>query len=176
MVAATRVGCPDGHPVMTRARGRSTKCGQCGRTLYVRADGNSRFEVTLVPTASARPRGNPRKPAPAKRAEFPAPPPDDAPESVQQDRELWEFSQPDDDGRPMTVEEIAEQYDLTFAEVRAGIAREVKRQGTVVPANAGKSLSSQIRRGEDFRDAAKRLGMPYKELLAGLDAERKARR
>lgn len=67
MVTVVRVGCPNGHLVATRVRGRSTKCGQCGRSLYVRADGTSRFDITEV---VSKPRKNPRRPLVRKGEDY----------------------------------------------------------------------------------------------------------
>lgn len=40
------VACPAGHQTSTSLRGRSTTCGQCGRRVYVRADGTTRHKLS----------------------------------------------------------------------------------------------------------------------------------
>jgi len=47
------VACPDGHAIMTTVRGRSTTCPQCGRRVYVRADGTTRHGQAAEPGPSS---------------------------------------------------------------------------------------------------------------------------
>ena len=49
------VGCPAGHEISTTLRGRSTTCGQCGRRVYVRADGTTRHSLARSAPGSAPP-------------------------------------------------------------------------------------------------------------------------
>ena len=36
------VTCPAGHEIRTRSRSRGVQCSECGKTVYVRADGTTR--------------------------------------------------------------------------------------------------------------------------------------
>jgi hypothetical protein len=54
------VACPAGHKISTTLRGRSTTCGQCGRRVYVRADGTTAHKLSRSVDGQAAP-GNPRK-------------------------------------------------------------------------------------------------------------------
>ena len=54
------VSCPAGHAISTTLRGRSTTCGQCGRRVYVRADGTTRHKLSRSAGDQPAP-GNPRR-------------------------------------------------------------------------------------------------------------------
>lgn len=47
------VACPAGHKISTTLRGRSTTCSQCGRRVYVRADGTTRHRLSGSAAAQA---------------------------------------------------------------------------------------------------------------------------
>ena len=103
MAERSAVACPGGHPIMTTVRARSTTCPQCGRRVYVRADGTTRHGQAARAERSAG--------APWARREY------QTPQRFRWGRERW-------DGKPDPSQVGRREYDA-----RAGRTKLFDQQG-----------------------------------------------
>lgn len=149
------VECGCGRTFTTTVRGRGTHCPQCGKRVYVRADGTVRPSGAVAPAgrASAAKRAKPSGAPMVVRQyvsldEILA---DDAPKLDIEARSMWEMSQPEGEYPGLSVQDIADQYGVSASTVRKRIAAEQQRAAAEAAAQSGpvrpSSGNPRVRRG-----------------------------